>query len=83
METPPNQQRAITPATAVRLTLRDQLLLMGTIVSITTAAGLWAFTVQRDIADLKREQSRQGVTMETIVDALGVHRFGPPAPAQQ
>ncbi len=73
METPPGPHPAITPATPVRLTLRDQLLLMGTIVSITTAAGLWAFTVQRDVSDLKRDVS-------TIIDALGIHRYGPPVP---
>lgn len=66
----------------MRLTLRDQLLLMGTIATVTAAAGMWAFTVQRDIADLKKDVQRMGIRQEWIVEALGVRHLGPPEPAQ-
>lgn len=80
METPP-AQRAITPATQVRLTLRDQAILIGVIISLTFAAGAWATSVHRDISELRGWAHRFDVHQAKIEEALGIHRmFGPDEP---
>jgi hypothetical protein len=57
METPPTAHRALQPATPVKLSLRDLVMLGAVVVSLTFAGAAWAITVRRDVSDLKADVS--------------------------
>lgn len=89
METPPNAHRTIGPSTVVRLSLMDQIKLLGTVIALTVAAVGWMNAQEQRTRRIEETQALLVKQVAAIADALGVRVptaptaavFGPPRPA--
>lgn len=72
METPPGGLPALGPSTVVRLSLLDQIKLLGTVIVLTAAAVGWMNSQESRTRRIEETQALLVKQVAAIADALGV-----------